>query len=135
MIPFQMACVVFKRDEPTDIYLVKHTYELNSDARTAMQNQVTCWLLTAAGRKFIREYNNSHGISLWAALFDQHADVLVKAPGILSVELMPCPVVAVWEEDDTTSPWWKDFQADHPKGRLLLDKERIQDLQPKGTQP
>jgi hypothetical protein len=128
MIPMQMACVVFTRNQPTDIYLVRHTYELNTDATDAMQDQVTCWLLTADGRRFMREHNKSHGVSFWAAMFDQHPDVLAKAPGILAVELLPCPVVAVYEEDDTTSPWWTDFQADHPKGRLLLDKEKVQDL-------
>ena len=37
MLSLPMACVVFMRDEPAEIYLVKHTYELNSDATNAMQ--------------------------------------------------------------------------------------------------
>ncbi len=132
MLTLPMACIVFTNDEPAEIYLVKHTYELNSDATTAMQTHVTKWLLTAEGRRFLRNHDNSHNVSFWAALFEQHSEMLAKTPGILAIELLPCHPMPVYEEDDTTSPWYHDYRYD-PNSPLpqpmrairKLDKDKL----------
>ena len=61
--------------------------------------------------------------------------MLAKTPGILAIELLPCHVTAVWEEDDTTSPWNHDYvyEENSPfpqpfRAIWKLDKVKIRQL-------
>lgn len=126
MLSNKMVLVVFNRDEIADVYMLTHTYDTHTEATEAISNYVTLWLLSAAGRRFARELRIDSTKFPWQKLLE-HPEMLKKAPGILEVELLPytsCPVY----EDDTVSPWWIDFQANHPKGRHLLDKEMVKEL-------
>jgi hypothetical protein len=126
MLPMKMVLVVFNHDEITDLYMLTHTYGTHTEATKAISNHVTLWLLTADGRRFVREHGIDSNKFPWQKMLE-HPKVLKKAPGILEVELLPytsCPVY----EDDTVSPWWIDFRANCPKGRHLLDKEKVREL-------
>ena len=138
MLTLPMACIVFSHDEPAEIYLVRHTYELSNNAVEAMRTHVQRWLLTAPGRAFIREHEKNNNVSLWAALFELHPEVLAETPGILAVELLPCHPTPVYEEDDSTSPWYHDYfhdpESDQPQPKRAIRKLN-KDLFPRTKEP
>lgn len=131
MLPSHMLVVTFKQDEPTNVYLVTHTYEWDSEATEALRNYVTRWLITAEGRRFAREHNIDGSGFPWDDMF-QLTKVLEAAPGITKVEALPYTVCPAYE-DDNVSPWYFLYSIPRHKHYQRIDKEKLRDLPETGA--
>ncbi len=122
-----MLTTVNKEDEAEYIFLITHTYEWDKDALNAIQNHVTKWLLTAAGRRFMRKQPVYQSDFPWSDLLTDTPEVVAAAPGILKVEYMPYMIFALGQ-DDHPEPWSVDRNPTTDKRIFALDKDTIRDL-------
>lgn len=135
MLPSQfIMALVDRNDEIEYLFMVIHTHEWDRDAFTAIENQLTTWLLTPEGRKFVLgpEFNDTH--FPWGEICTAHPEVILATPGITKLEYLPYQAFAVGQ-DDNPSPWSISVDRLTGKRRIYLDKDMIEELLKKGITP
>ena len=135
MQPYQLIMVLINRnDEAEFLFLVTHTYTFDEEAFKAIQDHVTMWLLTAAGRKFVlgREFDDVY--FPWSEICTEHPEVIASTPGVTKFEYLPYQAFALGR-DDNPAPSSISLNRLTGKRRIELDHDMIEELLKKGITP